>query len=1466
MAVSLGVLGLEVEGNVSDAKRELSSFSSTVKKSFSQIPGAASGPSGAIVRLSDNFSGLTGAAGATFTAIGVGTAAMAGLALSAAGLVKAIDLATASFRDFEKAVAEISTLVDTTKTPTKELGDTVKDLAAQFGGNITDQAKSLYQTISSGAAAGADATKILTVANKLAIGGVADITTTLDGLTSVINAYRLSSDDAASVADAFFTSVRDGKTTVEELAGGIGLVASLANNLKVSYDDLLAVTTQITKQGVSQSQAFTQVRSAMVAVTKATDDAKDLARELGIDFSIAAIESKGLAQFLLDVNNAVGGNANALAQLFPRIEGLNAILNATADEKGLLQLLENQRNRTGEADKAFGKLNTTLAQQRNRLKGLAQVVKTEIGQSISELTTFPGVISEINTGLEELAQKFRTASSEAKSVNAEVSSISEAFSTAVNIVRALTDSVLEVTRIMAFGFRTVLSPLYVLVDILDVIGGTISLVGRSIVSVFAGIAAEILETIGVTSDFAKALGLDKALDTLKGIQSSFKVLADESARFLQGEAFGELFSFELLDGLVDIDKAFDRARFWVDPIEETTKAAKGLKKELEGIADVAVDTGVEFGPDPAEFFKIQKSREAQRKLDEIERKKRARDAKDTAKAIQGSLAGFGDLIGEELSSGLSFDLNELLGQDFTLQSSLSIQGQDSAFDVVRGDFAKFVTEAGQRISLLSKEAAFEFQRNFVNNLEADKLKADLEVSAVLDTATLDNARKVFEDLSEELSQVVSIEGDTNNLNRDLGNLARSADILIDGLSSIDASVDPASVKQIQTTLQAIKDRFSEFNIEARVKAVRETGTDESAQTVAVEGIQSAADAAKNLSRSLSEGPGIGKQIQDSLAGFLSGFEGFGRALSAAFSAAGPIGAAIAVFVELARNTESFQKIVAQVNTLFGIAVDAIEPLVEAIQEGLTPVIQALAPVLRSLGEVIGEIAGPIGEIVGRIAQSLAPILRTLSEALSALAPLIGSLVEIAIDLSAPLQAIAPQLELIGAQLKILFEVLKPFIDAVSSIAGLVSKATDVFGALSFGLAGQISIGGDAVVGALRGVGKAISGIFSGGGSDKPESAFAQLTTTQARLTALRDARDLATSEKQISDLNKGIRAQLQKRILILSDLERKTKGEFAKIRTDSGIVKAIGELIEESPDFSSAIRSLENLQQSIQQRTGLLSNEVSVALDSLRDNLLSSLERAGLDAIGSEELSFDQELEAIRDSANQIREAGGSAGRFLSDALDQAAAEVAGSLLDSTEQLDRLAQIVSNAESLGLDGDAIIADDLATVAQNIADQFISESQKVAELLQLRAEAIERGLDVSAIDAELSELGTAADKQTDAANALSRAADSITNVPQGFKVALARFEAADPERFFRESMNSVAAMTRSAPASEPLFGSTTSGLSAAPQAPTIENVYIIADEDPRKTWEKLNQVASFEIHSIYGSGAVASNALLNRSRA
>jgi len=281
--------------------------------------------------------------------------------------------------DFGSALAEVSTLMGNfSEMPRIE--QEAKNLAAAFGGTATDQAKAFYQAISAGAGSAEEATSLLTVANKLAVGGVTDVTTAVDGLTSIMNAFGIEADGVVGISDALFVAMKAGKTTVGELSASVGKVSAIASEAGLSFEEMLATVSTLTTAGINTAEAVTGLKAALTNILKPSKDASEVAAELGIEFNLAGLESKGFQGFLAELIEKTDGSKEALIKLFGSTEALNTVFALTGSgAETFAEIMEDMGNKAGETETAFQKMAGTIEQRMKVVRGSLSNTKTEVG-------------------------------------------------------------------------------------------------------------------------------------------------------------------------------------------------------------------------------------------------------------------------------------------------------------------------------------------------------------------------------------------------------------------------------------------------------------------------------------------------------------------------------------------------------------------------------------------------------------------------------------------------------------------------------------------------------------------------------------------------------------------------------------------------------------------------------------------------------------------------------------------------------------------------------------------------------------------------------------------------------------------------------------------------------------------------------------------------------------------------------
>lgn len=335
----------------------------------------------AILSLKDKMSGQmdksTGALGRFSKAAGIAAIAIGGVAVGVG--VKAIKAAA----EFEKAMGNVATLVDTDKESMGDMSQAVLEMAKRTPKPISELAESLYDVRSAGIDAD-DAMAVLESSAKLATAGLSDTKSATNILTSAINVYGDETHNSNVLSDILFKTVKAGKTTVEELAQGFGKTAGIAKETGVGIEDLQASVAILTTGGLSASESYTALKAGISNILKPTADAKDAAQKLGINFDLATLQSEGLAGMLEMVTTSAGDDKQAVADLFGSVEAANAIF-ALTSEDGLAkmkQIQEDMLDPANQLEDAYAKQKETAAAQYDLLKNNLNVELINLGNKI----------------------------------------------------------------------------------------------------------------------------------------------------------------------------------------------------------------------------------------------------------------------------------------------------------------------------------------------------------------------------------------------------------------------------------------------------------------------------------------------------------------------------------------------------------------------------------------------------------------------------------------------------------------------------------------------------------------------------------------------------------------------------------------------------------------------------------------------------------------------------------------------------------------------------------------------------------------------------------------------------------------------------------------------------------------------------------------------------------------------------
>ena len=315
------------------------------------------------------FAKLAGAAGVA-AGVAVGAAAVKGIS---------------AFADLEKGMNEVFTLMPGISQ--KAMGDMtgqVKDFSKEFGVLPNDVVPALYQSLSAGVPAN-NVFEFLETAQKAAKGGVTDLTTAVDGISSVVNAYGSDVIDATKASDLMFTAVRLGKTDFSQLSASLYNVTPVASALGVKFEDVTASLAALTAKGVPTAQATTQIRSALAELGKDGTKAFTAFKEAsGKTFPQFVQEGGNLQEAFQVIEKAAADSGKSALDMFGSVEAGQAVLALTGEgTEAFSDALAAMGDSAGATEGAFQTMDQGIGASLEKIKAAGMVMLIDFGEKLA---------------------------------------------------------------------------------------------------------------------------------------------------------------------------------------------------------------------------------------------------------------------------------------------------------------------------------------------------------------------------------------------------------------------------------------------------------------------------------------------------------------------------------------------------------------------------------------------------------------------------------------------------------------------------------------------------------------------------------------------------------------------------------------------------------------------------------------------------------------------------------------------------------------------------------------------------------------------------------------------------------------------------------------------------------------------------------------------------------------------------
>ncbi len=325
-----------------------------------------------------------GRVGGTITKV-LGGAVVGAGALAAGAIIKVAKDGLDSFITFQDGMNEVFTLLPgISQDAMGDMTKQVKGFAKEMGVLPEDVIPALYQALSAGVPPD-NVFEFLKQSQKAAVGGVAELSTAVDGISSVVNAYGADVLSAAQASDLMFTAVKLGKTDFNQLSQSLFNVIPTASSLGVNFGDVTAALAVLTAQGTPTAVATTQIRQLLVELSQASSKASQSFTEMSGQSFPEFIAAGGNVQDALKImEQAAADSGVRLSDMFSSVEAGNAALGLTGGStEKFTSALEQMANATGATDAAYDQMQSGIAKSLDKIKASWAVVVLEVGEKLA---------------------------------------------------------------------------------------------------------------------------------------------------------------------------------------------------------------------------------------------------------------------------------------------------------------------------------------------------------------------------------------------------------------------------------------------------------------------------------------------------------------------------------------------------------------------------------------------------------------------------------------------------------------------------------------------------------------------------------------------------------------------------------------------------------------------------------------------------------------------------------------------------------------------------------------------------------------------------------------------------------------------------------------------------------------------------------------------------------------------------
>ena len=298
---------------------------------------------------------------------------------------------------YESKLADLGTIIGKNEKALKRFKGGLVDIGKEFGKSPAKLAAQHYNILSAGITDAEESLKVMEESVRLSIAGVGTLEESVDLMTSSLNAFAAQGVTATEVAQVMNDAVRNGKTTVSELAQGFGEAAPLMASAGVSMEEFMAAVSAGTTVGMKASSVYVRLQAAVTGLMKPTAGLERVFTELGVSTHTELIASQGGLVNALEAVRAKSGEMGLkISDVFGNVRAIQAL--ATLDTESFRDTFVTAHDQmTDSVDQMTDEVELKMATQQvaiDKAKASIEAMAIKIGDKLRPvIISITGVIT-----------------------------------------------------------------------------------------------------------------------------------------------------------------------------------------------------------------------------------------------------------------------------------------------------------------------------------------------------------------------------------------------------------------------------------------------------------------------------------------------------------------------------------------------------------------------------------------------------------------------------------------------------------------------------------------------------------------------------------------------------------------------------------------------------------------------------------------------------------------------------------------------------------------------------------------------------------------------------------------------------------------------------------------------------------------------------------------------------------------